>query len=79
MPSWKIDVCEEKPRIVNVSPEEVLPFSPSWIVMPGVLRSASTRLSAPWSAITCPLMMLSVWGVLTSSWVSLAEADLSIL
>ena len=39
--------CVSKPRMKMVSPLCVLPFSPSWNVMPGMLRSVSVRLAAP--------------------------------
>ena len=79
MPSMKVAVCVEKARSMKVSPAEVLPPSPSCMVMPGVLRSASMSVAPPCSRITSWLMTWMVWGVLTNGWFSLGLAALSVL
>ncbi|MNF99129.1 hypothetical protein D3C84_820150 [compost metagenome] len=78
-PSTKVEFWVEKPRIMKVSPAEVLPFSPSCMVMPGVLRSASIRLLAPCSRSISFLITCTVFGVSSSGWVSLLLALFSAL
>ena len=77
MPSTKMLPDVSKPRMNTASPVDVLPFSPIWKVMPGVLRKASVNVVAPWSCSTSFLMMVMVCGVSTSGCVNLGEEDVS--
>ncbi len=80
MPSTKIALELSKPRMNTASPVLVLPFSPrKKVPTPGVLRSASVSVVAPWSRRTCSLITCTVCGVLTNGAVNLVLAEVSAL
>ena len=79
MPSTKMLVWVSNPRMKMASPVCVLPFSPIWKVIPGVLRSASLSVVAPCSCSSSFLMTVMVCGVSTSGCVSFGDDETSAL
>ncbi|MCY1440105.1 hypothetical protein D9M71_563650 [compost metagenome] len=73
-PSMKVSLSALKPRMIGRSPAG-LPPSPAPKVMPEVVRSASVRVSAPVSLITCWGMTVTDLGVSRSGAVYFCDAD----